>query len=755
MGRQLGLRAGLASAGALIAVAAFTPSAAMAHPCAGTAVNEATSFLSLHTNGWAGLYPTFANEHECVSDGVAIMQYENSKSAADPVEDAVSTFVYSDNLTPVGYSARVVPTSGTGSNAINSDLAFQGKYAYQGTYTGFRILDVSDPANPVQVTNYTGCTTGQGDIVVHGNILVRSWDSPVSAGGAATQSCGGTLVGQGFEGIHIFDISDPENPVMVDVDKNPDNGKQGLRFSQQGMPQGALTGCGSHTATAVPDEARGYLYIYNGGSSGTCQGIDIFKIKISDPADATVVRRAAAGRQCHDNTVLLNGANSYASCAGGNGISMFKFDMTKDVGEEGSVENPTLLWSRPMTGVSIGHSGTFSYDGKTIVFGWEPGGGTSPQCQATSSVVARTLFFLDTETGDTKGTLLHPRPQTNLENCTWHNFNTVPTKGGNYLVSGNYQSGIQVVDFTNPAAPQSIAYADPAPLPKTPTGSDPDGGDWSTYWYNGAIYESDIYRGVMVWKLDNAFTNRAKTFTVANPQTQIGAYEPDNGKPSVSIAAPIAGGEFVQDSAVAADFSCADAELGVESCTGTVADGENIDTSKIGTHTFTVTAIDNAGNETTESVQYVVNAMETEGTPGATVEATLALSLGTAPNFGAFVAGVGATYSASTTANVISTAGDGLLTVSDPSDTATGRLVNGTFSLAAPIMASATSAAGTGSAPAAVGGSAAPTSLLTYSGPTSNDTVTLSFSQAVGQNEALRTGTYSKALTFTLSTTQP
>ena len=60
------------------------------------------------------------------------------------------------------------------------------------------------------------------------------------------------------------------------------------------MPTGALLGCGSHTATAVPDEARGFLYVYNGGSSGTCQGIEIFKIKISDPSEAIVVRRAAA-----------------------------------------------------------------------------------------------------------------------------------------------------------------------------------------------------------------------------------------------------------------------------------------------------------------------------------------------------------------------------------------------------------------------------------------------------------------------------
>ena len=55
----------------------------------------------------------------------------------------------------------------------------------------------------------------------------------------------------------------------------------------------------------------------------------------------------------------------------------------------------------------------------------------------------------------------------------------------------------------------------------------------------------------------------------------------------------------------------------------------------------------------------------------------------------------------------------------------------------------------------AVGGSAAPTSLLNYSAPVSNDNVTLTFKQSIGANDALRTGAYSKTLTFTLSTTQP
>ena len=67
----------------------------------------------------------------------------------------------------------------------------------------------------------------------------------------------------------------------------------------------------------------------------------------------------------------------------------------------------------------------------------------------------------------------------------------------------------------------------------------------------------------------------------------------------------------------------------------------------------------------------------------------------------------------------------------------------------------AASAAGTGSELANVGGSAAPTSLLTYANPTSNDAVTISFQQPIGATDALRTGSYSKTLTFTLSTTAP
>ena len=146
---------------------------------------------------------------------------------------------------------------------------------------------------------------------------------------------------------------------------------------------------------------------------------------------------------------------------------------------------------------------------------------------------------------------------------------------------------------------------------------------------------------------------------------------------------------------------------------------------------------------------------DTPGSVGATVPATLSLTMGTPAGFGAFTPGVAKDYTAQTTATVISTAGDALLSVADPSGTATGHLVNGAFSLPSALQAKASSAGGAGGSFTDVGGSSAPTPLLTYAGPISNDAATLAFQQHISAGDALRTGTYNKTLTFTLSTTTP
>jgi hypothetical protein len=77
-------------------------------------------------------------------------------------------------------------------------------------------------------------------------------------------------------------------------------------------------------------------------------------------------------------------------------------------------------------------------------------------------------------------------------------------------------------------------------------------------------------------------------------------------------------------------------------------------------------------------------------------------------------------------------------------------LVNGTYVLPQPLQAKVGSGA-LGN----VGSSAAPLLLRTWGGPVSNENLSVDFSQVVNNTDPLRTGTYSKTLTFTLSTTTP
>jgi sugar phosphate isomerase/epimerase len=145
------------------------------------------------------------------------------------------------------------------------------------------------------------------------------------------------------------------------------------------------------------------------------------------------------------------------------------------------------------------------------------------------------------------------------------------------------------------------------------------------------------------------------------------------------------------------------------------------------------------------------------GTVGGNVPSTLALSIPTQPgSFGTFQPTVAKSYETAVSATVTSTAGDATLAVSDPSTSFPGHLVNGAFALPSPLNARAGNAANAANAfvPLAEA-TGTPTNLLSYTGPTNGDLVTIGFRQAIGAGDVLRTGNYSKTLTFTLSTTAP
>ena len=169
----------------------------------------------------------------------------------------------------------------------------------------------------------------------------------------------------------------------------------------------------------------------------------------------------------------------------------------------------------------------------------------------------------------------------------------------------------------------------------------------------------------------------------------------------------------------------------------------------VGTTTLRWIARDFKENASTGSRAFVVG---DDGDVGGGVGATLSLTLGPAPSFGAFTPGVDRDYTAGTTATVTSTAGDALLGVADPDTAHPGHLVNGQYFLPSPLQMRGRKSDAQGTAFNDVGSLLNP---LTWSGPVSNDAVSLDYKQHIGANDGLRSGNYAKTLTFTLSTTMP
>ena len=82
----------------------------------------------------------------------------------------------------------------------------------------------------------------------------------------------------------------------------------------------------------------------------------------------------------------------------------------------------------------------------------------------------------------------------------------------------------------------------------------------------------------------------------------------DTTKPTVDLRTPPAAAVYTRNQAVAADFSCADEAggSGIATCVGTVADGAPVNTTTLGSRSFTVTATDLAGNTKTVTRTYTV-----------------------------------------------------------------------------------------------------------------------------------------------------
>lgn len=328
-----------------------------------------------------------------------------------------------------------------------TDLDFSGRYAYMGRWNssraplnavgGLYVYDISGPA-PKKLS-FLPCGGGQNDVAV-----VRPG---VVALGHHQSSCAKK------GGVTLVDVRDPRAPrVLGSVAQAP---------------------YGTHTLTTYP--GKDLIYASPGGwgyESEPQGGGDEYIIDVSNPARPKVVATfdpQIAG--CHDLSFHITKGDKLAFCAG---------DTMTQIWDVKDPLAPVIIARiyNPLSGFN--HSAEVSSDGKLLAVGEET---SVDDCR---DGVFGSLWIYDISDPalpklESYWSIPRGSPVSSdglLDyTCSVHNYRFIP---GTYtLVASWFQSGMNVLDLSDPASPKEIAYYNP-----------PEGTYWSAYWHEGRIYAS-------------------------------------------------------------------------------------------------------------------------------------------------------------------------------------------------------------------------------------------------------------------------
>jgi len=427
----------------------------------------------------------------------------------------------------------------------NTDMAFSRDLLVTGSYHGFNIYQLAQGDLPKHISSVV-CPGGQGDVSVVGDLLIMSVQDNRARLDCGLEGIDEEISDERFRGIRIFDISDLTRPVQV----------------------GAVQTCrGSHTHSVVagPTEDN-KIIVYNSGTSAIRKEeelagciddtpgdyrtalfrIDVIEIPIDDPSKSRIVHSPAvfadpedgklAGLwrggdhgddtqethetdQCHDITVFPEAGIAAGACSG-NGIL---FDISDPL-------DPKRMDVVVDKGFAYWHSATFNNDGTKVLFTDEWGGGGRPRCRAHDPLDWGADAVYDIVDGklEFRGHFKMAAPQMVTENCVAHNGSIVPVPGRDIFVQSWYQGGVSVIDFTDSARPFEIAFFDRGPISDEQLVT---GGFWSSYWYKGRIYGTEIARGLDVFRLVPSEYLSVNEITAAELANQGGVFNPQQQFP--------------------------------------------------------------------------------------------------------------------------------------------------------------------------------------------------------------------------------
>jgi hypothetical protein len=387
--------------------------------------------------------------------------------------------------------------------AINSDLAFWGNRAYPGNYDGFRIFDISNPASPVQLVDFR-CHGPQNDVVVWENKLLFTAVDRTQTG----PDCGSVDTAHddpnGWEGVRIFDVSNPAAPEQVGS---------------------VYTDCGAHTISLYPkNPAQLLLYVssyplrpgptcgpVNGPANGNSplhEKISVIRVPVNNPKAAEVIAQPKIAypgdpdntfdpdehglhgfndlTACHDIGVFVDLDMAAAACAEqvqlwrirSNGIPdtqnpIWVFDDNVDTDGAGN---------RADVAVDFWHTARFTWDGKYVQADDESFGTgcptvtteyrSGPQDPTAEPADTGSPHLIDARTGERTSHFTPTRPP-EVGYCSMHQGNYVRTADGYFSVNAWYNWGVNLIDWSDPFNPHEVASYDV------------DSDNWAAYWYEG------------------------------------------------------------------------------------------------------------------------------------------------------------------------------------------------------------------------------------------------------------------------------
>lgn len=419
----------------------------------------------------------------------------------------------------IGRSANVkhlfnTPHAGPLAGATGSDMAFSGNKAFVGNYNGFVIYDVSTPASPTKLATVS-CPGSQNDLSISGDLLYLSTDSSRSDDSCSSVSQSATIK-DSWEGIKIFDVSDPTNPQYLKSVETP---------------------CGSHTNSLVPSKDNDYIYVSSYSPRAEypdCQpphdAISIVEVPKSNPTAAKLIgtpnlfpdggnpggpnedgNNVSATTGCHDITAYPSRKIAAGACMGDGVIFDIADPKAPKVIERVQDTKNFAFW----------HSATFNNKGTKVVFTDELGGGGAATCNTKIGATrgANGIYDLSKDNKLTfKSYFKIPRHQFDSENCVAHNGSLIPLNGRDVMVQSWYMGGTSFWDFTDSKNPREIGYFERGP--EGPAGD--GGGTWSSYYYNGHVFSSDLGKGFDVLEITDPSLKKAADVKMdeLNPQSQ-------------------------------------------------------------------------------------------------------------------------------------------------------------------------------------------------------------------------------------------